>query len=957
MKRLFVMLTVVSMVSLAASVASYAQGFGKNKVQYKNFDWKVVRTENFDIYFYQGEEDLVKFAAQTIEDAYQTLKSDLGHTVKWRMPIVIYNSHNDFEQTNVILELIEESVGGFTELYKNRVVVPYDGSYERFRHVLMHELTHVFEFDIVYGGSVGSILTRPLYAMEVPLWVFEGLSEFESIGWDEDSDMYMRDIAINQNITSIPELAYTGGYVVYKEGQSIYNFIAEKYGRKEIGELLHRIRVSGGLDAAVKSSLGISLEQLDKDWKSDLKRKYWPLMSDRQEMGDIAREMTDHSREGGVFNTGPALSPDGDKVAFLSDRSGRTDLYVASAIDGKILKHLIKGESSSGFESMHTGRAKVSFSPDGKRIAFAAKAGSKDRLYIVNASSGRVEKKLRFDLDGVFTPAFSPDGKRVAIAGLQNGFSDIYVVNLDERSLKRLTNDLYDDRDPSWSQDGKTIAFASDRPDTVDTLWTYGRYAVFFASDEGESVRRVTERSGFVASPVIARSDSSLFYISDLSGAKNLYYRPSPESASVRLTNVLGGVFSISASDSADKIIFSGYRNSGWDLFLLKDPLELKAQSSDTSGKFSARSEEFNTVEPLPEKEKVGLVFTPDWASGGFSYTSEYGFSGQTEIAVSDILGNHRIYFVSDLFGDVFTSNFYLEYWYMPRRVDFGGAIFQQKDYYVVGSGSLVEILTERTFGASVLASYPFDMYNRVEFQLDGYAIEDRYDIYEETPSGYYGGVDSGKFPLVYVALPSIAYAHDTSVWGETGPLDGSRIRLSVGKTIPFSSTSPDYATAVADARKYLRMGERYCFAFRLVGASSSGPDAVTGTYWIGGSQTLRGYDDYEFYGTQVAFLNTELRYPFVDRLKLAFPIPLDFRSLRGALFLDMGGATDDWKTFRVSREDDGVFKLQDMKVGFGMGMRMNLSFLVFKIDAAKSTDLSDISKDTHWYFTLGSEF
>ncbi|MFQ5905497.1 MAG: BamA/TamA family outer membrane protein [bacterium] len=947
-------LVLVLLVSLFIPTGGFGQGFGKNKVQYKNFDWVVVRTENFDIYLYQGEEELVRFAQQIVEDAYEILRSDLNHTLKSRIPIIIYNSHNDFQQTNVILELIEESVGGFTELYKNRVVVPFTGSYEDFRHVLVHELTHSFGFDLLYGGTVGSVFSRSLRVLNIPLWVFEGLSEFESIGWDENSDMFMRDLVINRNVIPIPELAYVSGYAVYKEGQSIFKFIADKYGRKKIGEILQSIRVSGGLEGAVKSSLGISLRELDDAWMRYLRKNYWPLLSCRQEIVDAARQLTDHVREGGVYNTGPALSPDGDRVAFLSDRGGYADLLVASAIDGRILKRLVKGERSSGFESMHLGRAGISFSPDGQRIAFTAKAGATDRVYVVNSVDGRVEKKLQFDLDGLFSPSFSPDGKRLAFVGLHDGFSDIYTADLREGSLKRLTSDRYDDRDPSWSKDGQAIVFCSDRPDTFDSVWAFGRYAVFFMSDEGENIRRVTERSNFVASPQLVDEGDALLYVSDVSGSKNLHYKPSGESSSSRLTNVLGGIYGISASSSGDRVALCAYRKTGWDIFMLKDLDTLQVQTAEEGKEFAFRDERFNENVALPEKEKVGLSFSPDWATGGFSYSTEYGFAGQTEIAVSDILGNHRIYFASDLFGNILESNFYLMYWYLPRRVDFGGWIFQEKDYYLKYDESTIELLVERTFGASVAASYPLNMFNRVEAHLSGFTIEDRFAVYEPFQEGF---VQVGDPNLIYVVTPSISYVHDTAMWGFTGPIDGSRIKVAVARTIPLFKPTLDYASGVADLRKYWKIEKRFSFAVRTVGAASIGRNARDASYWIGGSQTLRGYDDYQFYGTQVAFLNAEFRYPFIDRLKLGFPLPLDFRSVRGAMFVDVGGATNDWRSFRVSKKDDGIFRLQDLKVGFGAGVRMRISFLVFKLDAAKSTDLSDVSRDTRWYFTLGSEF
>jgi Tol biopolymer transport system component len=952
--RRLALISIILAVAFLATEA-FAQGFGKNKVQYRNFDWRVVRTENFDIYFYEGEDEIVKFAQQIAEGAYEQLAADIGHKLKNRVPIIIYNSQNDFQQTNVILELIEESVGGFTELYKNRVVVPFTGSYEEFRHVLVHELTHAFEFDLLFGG-VGSIFPASLYAMELPLWVYEGLSEFTSLGWDEDSDMYMRDLVVNEKLVPLDELAYASGYVVYKEGQSVYDFIAEKYGRKKIGEVLHQAKMRGGLNGAVKSALGISIEQLDEAWARHLKKKYWPLLTDREEVSDVGRKLTDHVAEGGVYNTSPALSPDGDRIAFLSDRTGRVDLLVASAIDGKILKRLVKGESSSGFESMHTRRAGLSFSPDGKSIAFAAKAGSRDRLYIVNAVNGRIEKKFEVDLDGLFSPSFSPDGRHLAFVGLRDGFSDVYVLDRESGSYGRLTHDRYDDRDPSWSQDGTSIIFSSDRPDTSDSLWRFGEYAVFLMSNEGSGTRRLTARSSFVATPQMIDSDGGILYVSDLSGTKNLYSKILPDGEEEMRTNVLGGIFDVSASQSGQKIAFSAYNKVGWDVFVLKEPLKLEEKTVQEEERFTPRNEKFDEGTSLPEKEKVGLAFSPDWAGGGVTYSSEYGFSGETEIAVSDILGNHRIYFASDLFGNIVDSNFYLEYWYLPRRIDYGGGLFQQKDYYVMDYGNTVGVITERTIGAAMLAGYPFNRFDRIEMGMDAFLVEDKYYVYEWGSRGF-EEVASGRYDLIYVIRPGLSYVHDTSMWGITGPMSGSRLRISVDKTLPIVHPTFDYITAVADLRKYLGIGKRHSLAFRLVGAGSMGDNASAASYWIGGSQTLRGYEDYEFYGTQVALFNMEFRYPFVDRLKLGFPLPLDFRSVRGALFLDAGGATNDWHDFRVCKRDNGEFKLDDLKMGFGIGLRMNVSFLVLKLDAAKRTDLSDISKETRWYFTLGSEF
>ena len=151
-------------------------GFGKNKVQYREFDWSYISSDHFDVYFYDGGHDLAVFSATVLESAYVEISAQLNHQLGKRVPCIIYQSHNEFQQTNVTGGLLEEGVGGFTESFKNRMVMPFTGSYEDFRHVLHHELTHAVTFDLLYGGGVGSLLSRRSLFRQ-PLWFAEGFAE------------------------------------------------------------------------------------------------------------------------------------------------------------------------------------------------------------------------------------------------------------------------------------------------------------------------------------------------------------------------------------------------------------------------------------------------------------------------------------------------------------------------------------------------------------------------------------------------------------------------------------------------------------------------------------------------------------------------------------------------------------------------------------------------------------
>ena len=278
-----------------------AWSFGKNKVQYKQFRWSYIQSPHFDIYYYEGGKGLANFAASAAEEAYLRISDDLKYQPRKRIPLIVYNSVDDFQQTNVVPEILEEGVQGFTEQFKNRVVVHFTGSWREFRQLITHELTHAFTNDMLYGGAIGSLLTRGSF-FQLPLWVAEGYAEFASKGWDTEADMVMRDAIINDYIVPLEE---AGGYLVYKEGQSVMNYIAHTYGREKVGELITNCRLKRDMDKALKATLGIDLKKLNKRWVHQLKKDYWPEISCRKEGKDLARQLTDHTKDGSYLNLKP----------------------------------------------------------------------------------------------------------------------------------------------------------------------------------------------------------------------------------------------------------------------------------------------------------------------------------------------------------------------------------------------------------------------------------------------------------------------------------------------------------------------------------------------------------------------------------------------------------------------------------------------------------------------------
>lgn len=563
--------------------------FGQNKVQYRDFNWYFIQTSNFDIYFYRGEDTLAIFAAGALEDAYKEIRDELNYTLTERVPIIIYASHNEFQQTNVISELIPEGVGGFTEVFQNRIVIPFTGSYEDFRHVLHHELTHAVWFDLLYGNAIKSIFSREAL-FRPPLWFSEGYAEYSSRhGWDLEADMFARDAVIEGYL---PPLELMGGFLAYKGGQSAINFISEKYGEEKIFEILSKGKVQVTMERAVKAALGLSMEDLSDQWQKALKRIYWPEIAARQEPGEIAETLTDHKEDGSIYNQKPEWSPKKDRLAFFSDRSnprhGYSDrfneIFIISTIDGKIISRLVKAERSGDLESLHSYISGIAWSPDGKLIAFVSKSSGRDVIFIVDAENGDRKMKIDPGLSGMRNPSWSPDGTRIAFQGMNEGFTDLYVYGLENDNLTRLVHDKYDDNDPSWSPDGRFLTFASDRPTGIEEEggngFVYGNYNIFLLDIENDEIRSLTHNPYKNNQPAFSPDGERIAFVSNRNGIDNLYLHEINTGNEFPITNIISGAFSPSWSPDGDKIAFSAFNSFGFDIYILED---LKNAAPETS--------------------------------------------------------------------------------------------------------------------------------------------------------------------------------------------------------------------------------------------------------------------------------------------------------------------------------------------------------------------------------------
>ncbi len=993
----------------------YSSYYGKNKVMKNKFNWKYFDTPNFRVYHYTDDIKLLKKIAITAENGYDKLSKYLNVDVAKRIPLIFYKTHVDFEQTNIFPGFLPAGIEAFADSISNKMVLHGDASSDEMFRTLLHELGHIFEYQILYKKSSKSLFRF----IKPPLWVMEGFSEFVTRDWGSFGLLTVRDAVLNDRIPIVGKggnlkLRNMSSRTPYDFGHVIYEFVEEKYGVRGVRNLLFSFRGRiYGSNRNFFRLFGTTQKEFNFELRKYLKNRFKDFVQ-KDDPEDYSYIIGPNFPF--VYSFAHRISPGGEVAATVTVnyKDRKIDIILISMKDGKTIKTL-----TPGFTSKYDG-VSVIFNPEngstftwdksGEKIAFFARKEYLNYLVIIDVLKSKIVKMVKLkNIMEPSSPDFTNDRKKIYFTGVYGTKSFIFRHDFATGKTDRITKGNLYIRSLDISPKGDKIVFSASN----------GKYLhIFLGSvDKPEFAAKITSGNSNNITPSFSHDGNTVYFSSDEGGAYNLYSIDLQNKINYRFTDVQTAVFfPMEIPGENKKLLISSYNKGGFVLlkkdisvFIEKKGVEFEnpeifegdngeksvrftKEVIEKYGKENTYGEKFSYIDGeikanrnfnknleeelnfnLANRKKykpfrsLSIPALPPITAGFGSDGSVFGYSF---LRVSDIMNDHSLsLLVASYYGYRSYSFTYIN---QRNRLQFFSRLFYFSDSYFLGRNYLNPestaylskknyVLASRRIGLSVGMYYPFNRSYRAEFSMSIHhqlELSDRLFYQRDLPYNQF--FDGYALPLRF------ALVGETTKFTNFGPLSGHTFKLSFSKYLKLGSGFLDSNTINLDVRKYFKLAPNTLFAIRITGFTSSGSNPML--FATGGNNTLRAVPFRSLVGTNGFAFTSELRFPLVKYL--VTPIGV-LGPIRGVLFFDLGGVWDssikapanaDLET-KKRYEDASEFDLfgdgivlKDGISSYGFGLEVNLWGYPLHFEWIYKTNLKE-SKYYGMKFWIGFDF
>ncbi len=579
--------------------------FGKNRVQYKDFFWTYFRFEDVDCYYNEFGREVAEFACVVANQKLNEIEDYFDYTLDKRPILLIYNKKNDFRQSNVGLISAEEdyNVGGYSRVIKNKVMLWYNGDHEEFSKLIASAIAEVVVYEMLYNADVRDRVTSNS-EIQIPDWYIKGLVNYVAFGWDSETDNRVRDGFENGRYKNLENLEYDEAVFA---GQSFWKYIGETYGNAIIPNIIYLSKIYKNIEDGFLYGLGKSIKDTYRDWKNYY-TKYYEVKpgEDYKKPQEIK-----HSKPQERF-TSVKVSPDGSKIAWVSNDWGKRKIWLYDTRTGKN-KKIFTAEPKYEQTVDYTYPV-LTWHPGGQILTFVNEEKGGMQLYFYRIDQKNFEQRTMPFFEKVLSLSYSPDGTRLLLSGVINGMSDIYIHTIISGTSERITFDVADDLDPSFiSGRDETIIFSSNR--LTDSLTNKGdpqertglNYNLFTYDLKAgnHNLTRLDEGTLYDHTNPLGASVSSTGFLGNANGITN-YYHADIDSTVAYIDTTMHYRYFIESRQMTDfpRDLEAFDRSGGKDAAVIFDKGRYRLLSNSTEESPAVRSDEIKSTAWRMEETK-----------------------------------------------------------------------------------------------------------------------------------------------------------------------------------------------------------------------------------------------------------------------------------------------------------------------------------------------------------------
>lgn len=627
--------------------------FGKNRIQYKYFDWQYYYSDNFEVYYYDGGEDLAKRSIEYLESEFSRITETIGYPPYAKTRVFLYNSIGDKQQSNVGVKGKDFTVGGQTNFVKSQVEIAYSGDYSSFRKKLVFGVTDMLVQEMLFGGNIAEMF-QTTFSTPIPRWFTSGISAYVAYGWSKESDDLVREYTYTNLTDKFVKLSPEANVLL---GQSIWNFVAQRYGQRSISNILNLARIIRNEENSIARTLGLPYDRFMGEWRSFYNNQQVTLLESYNV--PAPENIVSGKNVRSASYTSIEFSPDGNLLAYAAMEKGKYEVLVRNLSSNKEIV-IFKGGNRLLNQEVDTKLPLISWADEttlgiitneqGENMLTIKRVGERGKQSIAIPRLSRIQS---FD--------FKDNGRVAVMTGDLNGRSDAFLYNINRGQIRRITSDNYDVKDARFVPESNLVVFSSNRdknnilaqgPTMLEESEIHKFNVFSYDLDLLDTVfDKLTNALAMDVNPV-AESREYVYYLSDQQGINNLYRHSRADSLSIQLSNFLYGIKQYDIDFENNRIAFVSIHESRDAIFIeTLDPdrnlftpvTPRRAQETtkilaDIRRQRLADSNTNDTTQVIDEKQSP-LAKAPERAVNlkeGTINTENYTFEGRAKVDTKD---------------------------------------------------------------------------------------------------------------------------------------------------------------------------------------------------------------------------------------------------------------------------------------------------------------------------------